>query len=395
VEAIKQHIDAIAGYKEIILCFDMDEPGRNATEDVLKMLPPGKGKTVLLPEKDAFDVIKKDNGAGQLRYAISKAKAFVPKTLVTGSELVKASLERTRKSQKSGIKTGYPSLDKLSGGFKPGEVITIVAGTGTGKTSFTLNLTYNISVDGDSKVLFIPLEMGLDNIVNRMYELHTGNRVYTPEGIVIHDDFEEVAEVVCENLVVFDHIGSLDTEKLTNDVQFAVSAYGVNCLVLDHKDAMVSNLDSGDNGYKAIDSMMGSLKKLAIDSELCIILVSHQSRSTDDKNDTKASLNRVRGSQGVAQNSDMVLGLERERDSNITTVKTLKAHRLIGVFGEFALGYDPKTKKMRELTLDNAEYKKDKNNEEKILREDNQMERNHVQKPTRSNSSPELPPTNL
>jgi twinkle protein len=336
-----------------------------------------------LPEKDAFDVIKKD--AGQLRYAISKAKAFVPKTLVTGSELVKASLERTRKSQKSGIKTGYPSLDKLSGGFKPGEVITIVAGTGVGKTSFTVNLTYNISVGGNGKVLFIPLEMGLDNIVNRMYELHTGNRVYTPEGIVIHDDFEEVAEVVCENLVVFDHIGSLEIEKLINDIMFASSAYGVNCIVLDHKDAAVATLDGGDNGYKAIDSMMGSLKKLAIDCEATIILVSHQSRSNDDKEDTKASLNRVRGSQGVAQNSDMVLGLERQRDSNITTVKTLKAHRLIGQFGDFPVLYDPATKRMREATLDNAQ----------ISREDNEVQRNHVQKPTRSHSSPEVPPTNL
>ena len=365
VNCIKDHIEFIKSYKEIVICFDNDEPGEQAADEVIKILPGGRAKLATLPVKDAFDMLKEKRDKDFRQY-IKGAKMFAPTTLLTGKALAQEALRRLTESAKKGIDTGYPSLNKLCGGFKPGEIVTIVAGTGVGKTTFTLNLSYNIIKNGNP-TLFMPLEMSLDNILSRYYELDTGRAIYTPDGVNLPNDYQEVIDGMADNIVVFDHIGSVDMEKILDDIRFAASAYDVNCIVLDHKDAAMATLNEGTSDYRAIDNLMGQLKKVAIETGVCIILVTHQSRSSDDKEDNKASLSRVRGSQGVAQNSDMVLGLERQRDSHVTKVKTLKAHRLIGKYGDFELLYDASTKRMKEIDMEGYEQ------------QDNKVERNNIQ----------------
>lgn len=371
--SILQHVELIKSYKEIIICFDSDEPGQIAADEVISALPAGRVKLCNLPLKDAFDMLKADRDK-DFRECIKQSKSFSPTTLLTGDALAEAAIRGMRESLKKGMSSGWKSLDALSGGIKEGELITIVAGTGIGKTSFTLNLSYNL-MSQDNHIMFMPLEMPLHTILSRYYEIHTGNSIYTSEGIKYPDDYDQVVRQITKDITVFKEIGSVTMEKICDDIRFAASANGVRCVVLDHKDAAICTLGEGANDYKAIDSLMSNLKKVAIETNVCILLVTHQSRSSEDKDDNKASLNRVRGSQGVAQNSDMVIGLERKRDSNITLVKTLKAHRLLGKYGEFELEYDHDTKRMTEVTLN------------EIQQEDYDFSGDNIQDITRSGGS--------
>ena len=56
------------------------------------------------------------------------------------------------------IKTGILALDRLTGGFAPGELVTIAARPGCGKTTLAQTLSYNQAAQG-VKVLFLQLEM--------------------------------------------------------------------------------------------------------------------------------------------------------------------------------------------------------------------------------------------
>lgn len=63
------------------------------------------------------------------------------------------------------IKTGFLQLDATIGGMKPGQVMVVLAKTGTGKTVLLCNMAYNMRAH---KVLLISLEMTREEVYERM-----------------------------------------------------------------------------------------------------------------------------------------------------------------------------------------------------------------------------------
>lgn len=348
---ISTHIEYLSKFDKIYICFDNDEPGRIAAKACMDLFDPGKAYLVELPPqyKDPNEMLLA--GAEREFYAaIEKAVANTPKGMLTQEEQVQGTLEYLFDPQnRKGIPTGFKHLDNLIGGFHKGEVIGVVGGTGTGKSRFVMDLAYNISIEADNPVksYVIPLEMPYQHVMGLFLERYLGKPILSdPDNldaflqIEEHDKEKvlEAAKALTKGIGVYNHIGSLTIEGLETIIKSAVRSEGAQVVILDHKDQAVSGEGSAD--YRTIDHFMAKTQELAMSLGITIIVVSHQSRAQDDKDDVKASLNRIRGSQGFAQNCSCVLGLERPRDSQFLTVKTLKAHRLVGRYGEIVLKRD-------------------------------------------------------
>jgi RecA-family ATPase len=132
--------------------------------------------------------------------------------------------------------------------------------------------------------------------------------------------------------------GAMEHKKLISTVEFYCRCFGVKLVVLDHLHAAITG--STDDGYKSIDYIMSELKRVALQYNCCVLVISHVSRSKDDKDDTQVSLSRIRGSSGIAHYSDFVMGLSRPRDTQQAVITTMKAHRIFGVYGTAILEYD-------------------------------------------------------
>lgn len=354
---LKQHIDWISQHEEIVLLFDEDSAGQEAAQECIQLFPPGKAKIAHLPGgyKDPSSLTM-DNRGHDILEAVRNAQGITPRGVLTKEEVKRNTLRYLlNHDQRRGVSTGYGELDNLIGGFMPGELITLVGGTGTGKTSYTLNLTYNATVQAGLNTLFVPLEMTHQTVVSRLTEICLGQKLITQDGIecpVDSGQLETAVDKVLANLDVYNHVGALTPKKLVEIVEFYVRANKTRVVVIDHLHAAVNSLGE-DNSVKGIDWFVAELKRVALQFGLTIILVSHQSRNVQqDPEDCKASLSRVRGSAGIAQNSDAVLGLERARDTNVFTVVTLKAHRLFGVYGYVKFEYNPETLRILEESDD-------------------------------------------
>lgn len=86
-----------------------------------------------------------------------------------------------------GIPTGYPTVDKITGGLKPQQVFCIGGRTGVGKTFTAIQITVKAAEAGNT-VLFFSLEMGFDEIRERFLSYQSGvsltkitNRTYNDE----------------------------------------------------------------------------------------------------------------------------------------------------------------------------------------------------------------------
>lgn len=336
-------------YETVYIAYDNDEPGNEAAAKSLKLFEPGRAKRVVWPTgyKDASDLLMARQEE-TMKQCIYRAQEVQPEGVLDPSEL----LERTvnhfyDKSVNQGVSTGYPALDRLLGGLRAGELLTFTGATGIGKTAVVRQVVYNAMQQG-SRIFFIPLEMTAETTLLQFAEMEARQRIYTN-----HDGSSNVPrerltlwlERLLETLYVYNHIGALDPDKLCRVIEHVCRSKDINIVVLDHINAATQ--DSWDK----IDALVSRLKTISIQQKVCLINVAHQSRG-EGNGDSKPSLDKVRGSAGIAQYSDAVIGVGRERDSTISNLITLKAHRLVGEFGAVALDFDKNLRHFHELNLE-------------------------------------------
>jgi twinkle protein len=127
-------------------------------------------------------------------------------------------------------------------------------------------------------------------------------------------------------------------------------------IVLGHISMIVSSQEIGDE-RKALDETMTKLRTLVQETDIALIIVSHLKRPDGRGHEEGAvtSLAQLRGSGSIAQLSDMVLGLERDSQSddiatrNTTCLRVLK-NRFVGMTGPATyLYYDKDTGRLNEV----------------------------------------------
>ena len=152
---VQKQIPFLQGYKDIVLFFDKDEAGRRATEQVAAVLPHGTVRIANLadPYKDASDALQA-NDANAIRRAIYDAKPYEPDGIVSAKSLLNAV---TTPSPPCDHQYEFPGLQAMTHGIRYGELTTITAGTGQGKSTFCRQLATNLLSKGE-KVGYIALE---------------------------------------------------------------------------------------------------------------------------------------------------------------------------------------------------------------------------------------------
>jgi twinkle protein len=155
---------------------------------------------------------------------------------------------------------------------------------------------------------------------------------------------------------LFDHWGSTGTDNLLARVRYMARSLDCKVVFLDHLSIVVSSQENGDE-RKAIDEVMTKLRSLVQELGILLFLVSHLRRTTGTSHEEggKVSLGDLRGSQSIAQLSDMVIGLERNQQDedlesrNTSLVRVLK-NRYTGETGPACwLKYDKFTARLAEV----------------------------------------------
>lgn len=61
VKDIKQNLEWLESFENVVICFDSDTAGQEASRAVLDLFTPNKAKNVKLPVKDAGEMLKERN----------------------------------------------------------------------------------------------------------------------------------------------------------------------------------------------------------------------------------------------------------------------------------------------------------------------------------------------
>ena len=346
---LQKQIPLLQGYEEIVLFFDNDEAGRNATEQAASVLPLGKVKIARLEKyKDASDALQA-NDKDAIRRAIWDAKPYQPDGIVDGKSLLE---QVTTPSPPCNHSYPFPGLQSMTHGIRYGELTTITAGTGQGKSTFCRQLATELLNTG-TKVGYIALEesnrrtaLGLMSVAVGK-ALHLGEHEYS----TLKDAYDST--ILGWDLYLYDHFGSLSADTIYSRIEYMALGLDIKVIFLDHLSILLSGLDGDER--RMIDQTMTNLRSLVERTGIKLFLVSHLRRAQGDKaieDGQKVSIGMLRGSASISQLSDTVLALERDQQNpaDVSTLRVLK-NRYSGETGVAAqLKYDKTTCKFNETT---------------------------------------------
>lgn len=332
--AIQRNLEWLEGFDSVILMFDMDEPGRKATKDCAALFTPGKCKVANLPLKDANEMLMANRGA-EVIDAIWGAKTHRPDGVVSGADTWDLIL---REEAAQGSPYPWQNINTFLNGIRKGELVTVTAGSGIGKSLFCREVAYNLLKEGET-VGYVALEENIRRTVLGFMSIEVGLPLHINRNGVEEDVLKQAWDATAGSghLYLYDHFGSCDSDNLINRIRYLAHGCGCRWIVLDHISIVVSGIGEGDE-RRLIDNTMTKLRSLVEETGVGMILVSHLRRPTGDKGHEDGhvtSLSQLRGSAAIAQLSDIVIGLERNQqsdDANRTTVRILK-NRYTGVTG--------------------------------------------------------------
>ena len=227
--------------------------------------------------------------------------------------------------ESKGIPTGFSLLDKYMTGLNKSDLILIGARPAMGKTSFALNIARNIAVKAKKKVVFFSLEMGREQLAQRV--LSTEARVESQKmrtGELTDDDWSRIGQATLalnEAELYFDDTSTITVPEMKARVR---KMRDVDCVIIDYLQLMTGTKRT-ESRVQEVSEITRSLKLMAKDLKIPVITCSQLSRSTEGRGKShKPQLSDLRESGSIEQDADIVLMLYREsyydEDKNETVV---------------------------------------------------------------------------
>ena len=357
IKDVKANYEYLNGFDKIVVCFDNDEHGRKAANQVAQVFEPNKCLIMKMDMKDANDYLK----AGKREAFVRQwwdSKPYTPAGIVNLADIADSLYDE---DDVETVLYPYNGLNDKLFGIRTGELVTFTAGTGAGKSSMMRELMYHLLTNTEHNIGIFSLEENKRQTAFHLMSVAASDRIYIKE---IRDKYskEELRKfedptIRTGRYFAFDHFGSITTDEILNRIRYMVKALDCKFIILDHLSILVSGLE-GEDERRNIDQMMTKLRSLVEETRCAMLLVSHLRRASGDKGQEQGkeiSLSMLRGSHSIAQISDAVIALERDQQAtdpikaNTTTVRVLK-NRYAGETGVAAyLLYDKDTGRMQEI----------------------------------------------
>ena len=344
-------LDLAQGYETVVFFFDNDSAGIKAAEECAALLPPGKAKIARMDKyKDASDALQQGDMEA-IRKAIWDAKTYRPDGIVAAKELLDLI---TTPEPPSAHEYPFKGLNEKLHGIRYGELITVTAGTGSGKTSFCRQLGTHLLSKGE-RVGVVELEANNRRTALGLMSCALGKAYHIGEHAKEELDTAYRNSIANWNLFMFDGFGSFDPDIIYNRLEYMATGLDVKVIFLDHISILISGLDGDER--RMLDQTMTRLRSLVERTGISLFLVSHVRRTHSDQpheEGARVNIGQLRGSGSLGQLSDGIIALERnqqaDRSKANTTVRVLK-NRYAGELGVACnLKYDLTTCKFHEVT---------------------------------------------
>ena len=215
----------------------------------------------------------------------------------------------------SGVTTGFKQLDYWTAGLQKSELIILAARPSMGKTSLMLNIAQSASLAGQNVYLF-SLEMSARQLALRMicseaavnsHHVRTGR--FNDEE---HERLVKAAEKLghCQ-LKINDR--ATDLAEIVGVAKREAEDGKLDLICIDYLQLMSTRFAKSETRDREIGTITRQLKALAKEIDVPVLCLSQLSRVNEAQKARRPTLNALRDSGNIEQDSDTVIFLHSEQ----------------------------------------------------------------------------------
>jgi replicative DNA helicase len=267
------------------------------------------------------------------------AQSRVRRDFMPMREILKHSFEviqelYDKKEHVTGVGSGFDDLDKLTSGFQRSDLVIIAGRPSMGKTAFALNITANAAIKHDTPVAIFSLEMGKEQLVQRMlcsearvdaHKLRTG---YLADR---HwSSLTTAAGQLSEAAIYIDDTPAMTVLEMRSKARRLKAEVDVGLLIVDYMQLM-RGTGRVENRQQEISEISRSLKALAKELNVPVLALSQLSRAVEQRGgDRRPILSDLRESGAIEQDADVVMFVYRGEQYERTPENQGLAEIIIG-----------------------------------------------------------------
>jgi len=223
----------------------------------------------------------------------------------------------------TGLSSGFEALDEKTAGFQKSDLILLAARPSMGKTAFALNICQNVAVQEKKSVAIFSLEMGADQLVQRMLSAQSLVSIGDIRTGQIEDDewvkLARSSAQLAEAKVFIDDTPGITVAEIRSKCRRLKMNHGLDLIMIDYLQLMSGS--GQENRQQEISTISRSLKSIAREMQCPVIALSQLSRASELRADHRPILSDLRESGAIEQDADLVMFLYRDEYYNPETVE--------------------------------------------------------------------------
>ncbi len=223
-----------------------------------------------------------------------------------------------------GLSSGFPKLDTMINGMKPGELFIIAARPAMGKTSFMLNIMEHVVLDLKKPMMAFSCEMPSEQLVERLLYARSGinkQDLKARQGKLTQEEMKRFRSAITEmknSKLIIDDTAAISISELRAKARRQMRKYpDLAAIGIDYLQLMRSHTKQAQNSReREIAEISGGLKSLAKELKLPIIALAQLNRGPENrtgKNKGTPQMSDLRESGAIEQDADMIGLLWRSR----------------------------------------------------------------------------------
>jgi replicative DNA helicase len=222
-----------------------------------------------------------------------------------------------------GISTTFPQIDKINGGFRPGQLIVVGARPSVGKSALMGSIAVTAAQQGIHTGI-ISLEMPAKDIFGRM--------VSADSGYSFSDIDRNRLDEEAQRSYIYNSITTLsalplwfsDTTQVTiHDIRARAEKlkrrHGLGLLIIDYLQLIEEATTNTRNREQNISQISRGLKMLAMNLDIPVIALSQLNRESENRASKRPTMADLRESGAIEQDADIIMLLHRDWRCGITT----------------------------------------------------------------------------
>ncbi|MBI1804173.1 MAG: replicative DNA helicase [Ignavibacteriae bacterium] len=226
----------------------------------------------------------------------------------------------------TGVPSGFPNLDEMTGGFQKSDLIIIAGRPSQGKTALALSIARNAALDREKRtgIGIFSLEMSEQQLIIRMLSSVAKVNAHALRTGRLHEDsWKNLSRNVgrlAEAKIFIDDTPSLGILELRAKARRLKAEHEIGLVVVDYLQ-LVQGPKNAESREREISMISRSLKALAKELNIPVMALSQLNRAVESRTDRRPMLADLRESGAIEQDADVVLFVHRPETYGMDTIK--------------------------------------------------------------------------